>query len=236
MIEAGLEFDGEVELVVAALATLPPKLRPIYFSHDEKVDNKANQLADHKKFAAFIARSKSGFFLLGSEVTYSIRIALGKPLVCDCFIDLEPEYVQQFLGHMATAKPRFGFACMPAEREHRNRVTTQLGVNKIESWVGRDTQKYLPGFYWLTLLSDGIAKQHGISFDLVEAVAKEHVSLENGQHLFRFYQRPDDWSTTSTVTQLCASFSGVFDVEKVALQLQSARNFLELSGMLKNWK
>lgn len=236
MIEAGLEFDGEVELVVAALAALPPKLRPIYFSHDEKVGSNANQLADHKKFAAFLAKSKSGFFLLGSGVTYSIRIAVGKPLVCDCFIDLEPEYAQQFLAHMATAKPRFGFACMPAEREHRNRVTTQQGVNKIESWVGRDTQKYLPGFYWLTLLSDGIAQQHGISLPVVEAVAQEHVMLEHGQHLFRFYQRPEDWSATSTVAQLCASLPGVFDVEKVTPQLQSAKNFLELSAMLKNWK
>jgi hypothetical protein len=236
MIEAGLEFDYEVGLVVAVLAALPPKLRPIYFSHDEKVGSNTNRLADHKKFAAFLAKSKLGFFLLCPEITYSIRIAVGKPLVCDCFIDLEPEYAEQFLAHMATAKPRFGFACMPAEREHRNRVTTQQGANKIESWVGRDTQKYLPGFYWLTLLSDGIARQHGISFSAVEVAAQEHVMLEGGQHLFRFYQRPEDWSATSTVAQLCASLSGVFNIEKVTQQLQSTKNFLELSASLKNWK
>lgn len=236
MIEAGLEFDSDVEWVVAALATLPSELRPIYFSHDEKCNSKANQISDHKKFATFLAKSKSGFFLLGSNVTYSIRIAVGKPIVCDCFIDLEPEYVRKFLAHMATVKPRFGFACLPAEREHRNRVTTQQGVNKIESWVGRDTQKYLPGFYWLTLLSDDIAKQHRISLSAVEVVAQEHATLEDGQHLFRFYQRPEDWSATSAVGQLCASLPGVFDVEKVIPILQLTKNYLELSAVLENWK
>ena len=41
---------------------------------------------------------------------------------------------------MAMAHPIFGFACMAEEREHRNRITTKLGINTIESWVGRDTQ------------------------------------------------------------------------------------------------
>jgi len=150
-IEAGLEFDGAIDRAVAASAGLPLPLRPIYFSHEENVGRDADRIEDQKRFAAFVAKSKSGFFLLGPAVTYSTRIASARPVACDCFIDVEPEIAEQFLVHMSKFQPLFGFACSPGERERRNRVTTHQGVNAIESWVGRDTQKYLPGLYWQTL-------------------------------------------------------------------------------------
>ena len=234
MIEAGLEFDGAIERVVAAFSGLPPPLRPIHFSHEEKVGSDADRIDDQKRLAAFVAKSKSGFFLLGPLVTYSIRIASGRPLMCDCFIDVEPEIAKQFLIQMSMARPLFGFACALGERERRNRVTTQQGVNTFESWVGRDAQKYVPGFYWLTLLPDSMAKQHGVPLAAVGAVALEHVELEGGQHLFRFYERPEDWQATSVVAELCASLPGVFNVEKVEPALLAAKNFLELNSDRKS--
>ncbi len=237
MIEAGLEFDGgAIDRVVAAFTGLPLPLRPIHFSHEEKVGSDADRIEDQKRFAAFLAKSKSGFFLLGSAVTYSIRIASGRPLICDCFIDVEPKIAEQLLVHMSRVQPVFGFACAPGERKRRNRITTVQGVNTIESWVGRDTQKYVPGFYWLTLLPDAMAKQHGIPISAVVGVALEHTDLGDGQHMFRFYDQPEDWQTTSFVAELCASFPGVFNVEKVKAQLPAAKNFLELNSMLRDWR
>ena len=94
----------------------------------------------------------------------------------------------------------------------------------------------MPGFYWLTLLPDTLAQLHGIPLSAVEAVAKEHIELDGGQHLFRFYDRPEGWRETSAVTELCLSLSGVFDVEKVKPRLSAATNFLELNSMLREWK
>jgi len=236
MIEAGLDFEGAIDRVVTAFADLPEPLRPVHFSHEEKLASDADRIDDQMRFAVFVAKSKSGFFLLGPGVTYSVRIATGKPLVCDCFLELTPEALEQFLKHMSKAKPVFGFACVPGERERRNRVTTRQGVNVIESWVGRDTKKYVPGFYWLTLLPDALAEQHGVPLSSVKAVAQEHVELEGGLHLFRFYERPEDWQETPAVTKLCASLPGVFDVEKVKLQLSAAKSFLDLNSMLRKWK
>ena len=163
MIEAGLEFGGKVDRVIKAFTTLPPLLRPIHFSHEEHVGTASDLIDDEKRFAAFVAKSKSGYFLLGQLVTYSIRIAVGRPVVCDCFIDVEPELAKEFLVHMAAAQPLFGFACAPEERTHRNRVTTRQGANTIESWVGRDTERYVPGLYWLTLLPELLAVKHRVS-------------------------------------------------------------------------
>jgi hypothetical protein len=90
--------------------------------------------------------------------------------------------------------------------------------------------------YWLTLLPDALTTQHGVPLSAVEAVAQEHIKLEDGQHLFRFYKRPEDWQATAAVENLCASLPGVFDVEKVKPQLSAAKNFLEFNSMLREWK
>lgn len=236
MIEAGLEFDGDVEPVLAVFAGLPPELRPAHFSHEERINKDADRIDNQKRFADFISKGKSGFFLLGPAVTYSFRIASGRPLVCDCFLDVSPELVELFLEQMSKAHPIFGFACSSGERERRNRITVQQGLNTVESWVGRDTRKYIPGFYWLTLLPEALAKQHGIPLSAVESAAKKHIALEGEQHLFRFYERPDDWQEASNVDELCKSLPSVFAVEKVKSQLSTANSFLELNSLLREWK
>lgn len=236
MIEAGLEFDGAIDRVMKAFVDLPAPLRPIHFSHEEKPASDADRIADPKRLAAFVAKSKSGFFLLGPGLTYSVRIATGKPLICDCFLEVAPEAAEHFLRHMSKAMPIFGFACMPGERERHNRVTTHQGASTIESWVGRDTHRYVPGLYWLTLLPEALARQHGVPLEAVRAVARKHIDLGNGQHLFQFYDRPEEWQETSAVTDLSASLPGVFDVERIRPQLLAAKNFLDLNAMLREWK
>jgi hypothetical protein len=173
---------------------------------------------------------------MGKTVTYSIRLAAEAPMICDCFIDVQPEVAQQFLVQMSTAQPLFGFACLPAEREHRNLISFQFGINKIEKWVGRNAEQNVPGLYWLTLLSETLLKRHGVPLGAIEAVAKEHIALEGGQHLFRFYERPEDWQTSSSIGELCASLPGVFNVEAAKAKVMSANSVLEANAMLRNWK
>ena len=91
MIEAGLEFKGEINRVLNAFVTLPTSLRPVNFSQEEKIGSPADLIDDGKRFSAFVAKSIAGVFLLSQTVTYSIRIAAGKSIVCDCFIDVLPE-------------------------------------------------------------------------------------------------------------------------------------------------
>jgi hypothetical protein len=236
MIEAGFEFSDNIDRVVAAIISLPVPLRPTHFSHEEKIEKNTDRIEDGSQFAAFVERNQSGFFLLGPSLTYSVRRSDGKPLICDSFIDVETGAAETLLAHMSKARPIFGFACAPGEREQRNRITVQQGANKIDSWVGRDTQKYVPGFYWLTLLSDVIAERHSIPFPRIESIAREYVALEGGQRLFRFYDRPEDWQSTTAVNDLCATLPGVFNIEEIKIQLSRANSFLELSSILRRWK
>ncbi len=235
MLEVGLEFEGTVDRVVEAFITLPAPLRPVHFSHQEAPASDADRIADSGRFAAFLAEAKSGFFLLGEGLTYSLRIAQGRPVLCDCFLEASADLARQFVAHMSQVNPIFGFACKPGERERRNRVAIQVGANKIEGWVGRDTQTCLPGFYWLTLVSEALAQRHAIPIEAVAAKARKHDSLANGVHLFCFYEEPDDWMADATVDRLVARFPGVFDIDKVKPQLVDAKTVGDVLAMLGRW-
>jgi len=238
MIEAKLIFESTaLRPVVAALLSLPEVLRPRRHSVNEGDAGKVIQNADEFLHSLEKPREPLGFFLKGSKVLYDINPAVGKrPFTCNCWLQVSSSIVQQFLVQMAIEHPIFGFACAPEEKNQRNRVVVKQGINTIESWVGRDYQKYVPGFYWLTLLPDALAKKHRVPIPEVEKIAKEHLELEGGQHLFRFYDQPEDWQSTDEVAKLCASLPGVFDVEKIRPQAEAAKNFLELDEMLGNWK
>jgi hypothetical protein len=236
MLEAGVECWNEREAIVEAFMALPEELRPLHFSHHEKLDSINNRTDDRKRLMRFLAKSSSGFFLLGPRVTYSIRSAVSKSTVCDCFLEVAPHSVKELLIGMAALHPVFGFACTKEEREHRNRIATRRGENIIESWVGRDSERYVPGLYWLTLLSEDLATKHGVPLSRVIGAALEHVELEGGQHLLRFYDAPENWKSASGVTELITALPGIFNVERVKPQLQAAETFVDVSSVVGSWR
>jgi hypothetical protein len=236
MIKAELEFQfSTARLVLEKILTLPKVLQPTHKSLGE--NEAATIVGDVKKFIQDFELPSSGVYLRNVSALYDIRKLRNGNLVCCGYFDEIPlDGVKDFLIHMATARPIFGFACVPEEREQQNRVTTKQGVNTIESWVGRDTQKYIPGLYWWTLLPASLAERHGVSLHTIAGVALEHVELEGQQHLFRFYEKPEDWRSATVMAELRSSLSGVFDVERVRLQFERARTFLELNALVDAWK
>jgi hypothetical protein len=235
MIEAGLEFmHSSRQLVIETFLSLPEELRPTHESVNE--DEVGQKIKSRGNFLVEASKRKIGFFLKAPHITYNISFPAAKPVSCSCFLDTNPTLAKTFMLHMASAQPLFGFACAPEEREWRNRVTTKQGINSIESWVGRDIEKYVPGLYWITLLPFALAERHNVSLSAVESIALEHIAIGRCQNLFCFYKNPTDWRSISTVTNLCSSLPGLFDVEKVRPQLLAARNFLELSTIIQNYK
>jgi hypothetical protein len=235
MIEAGLEYEsGALDKILLAFASLPIGLKPVYFASEEKdVGGRASLIEDQKKFSAFIKTNKAGFFLRGPGLTYSISLAGSKPIICDCFLEVEPVMMPKFFVGMAKANPVFGFACALEEREWRNRIIVKIGINTIETWVGRDTKKYIPGLYWLTLIPDRLAKLHNISTAEICKAARENTILDGNQFLFQFYQNPKDWlADKSKMGILCASTPGIFSVEKIRLAAMAATTYAELQAVL----
>jgi hypothetical protein len=236
LIKSELEFQLLARLtVLERLLTLPQELQPTHQSLGE--DEIGTAIGDVNRLFQYSESNQGGFYLKNSNVLYDIRNSRNETLICNGYFDkTPPSLVKCFLIHMAAVIPIFGFACAPEEKEAKNRVTNKQGLNTIESWVGRDTRRYIPGLYWLTLLSAALVEKHGVSLSVIERVALEHIELGGDQHLFRFYEKPEDWRSAAAVAELCSSLPGVFDVEKIRPQLEAAENFLDLNALIRNWK
>jgi hypothetical protein len=235
MIKAELEFPFSMRhLALEKLLTLPEALRPTRQTLGE--DEVGIMIGDPKAFLQTFELPSIGVYLRNSTTLYDLRRLRNSNLIVGAYFDAIPDIaVKDFLIHMASAHPIFGFACVAEERERRNRITTKLGANTIESWVGRDTRRYVPGLYWWTLLAASLAEQHGIPLSTIVGAAKEHIELEGNQHLLRFYEKPEDWRSAAVVAKLYRSLPGVFDVEKLRPKLQGATTFLELNAILDAW-
>jgi hypothetical protein len=235
MIKASLKFPlSTTVLVTKTILSLPEMLRPTSVSLAE--DEPATAIGNVDVFLQTFKMPTIGVYLQGPTASYDVRRLRNNTLIVSGDLEAVPDAAaRDFLIHMASAHPLFGFACAEEELEHRNRITTQLGINMIESWVGRDTQKYLPGLYWWTLLPASLAEQHGIPLSTIVGTALEHIELEGQQHLLRFYEKPGDWQSAAVMAKLYPSLPGVFDVEKLRPKLQGATTFLELNAILDAW-
>lgn len=236
MIEAGFEFDVDVESILGAFDSLPEVIRPTYFSSGETVEGESQGFADKDRLSTLLGKSRSGFFLHGpGGNTFSFRMAAGSPVFLDCFLDIHPELAATFVQHVAKARPVFGYACSPSERVRRNRVDVAIGSNKVEAWVGRGAERALPGIYWVTLVSAATASRHGVPLSALAKAAKESKEIVEGQHYFRFHDEPDGWSEGSAASSIIGSIPGIFDIDRERPRIEAARDILELTAILRRY-
>ncbi|OCQ17909.1 hypothetical protein A7985_25240 [Pseudoalteromonas luteoviolacea] len=238
MIIAGIFFDNSKrDDVVVALRHLPEPLKPVIYSADEEKRPKGNLVSNEKKFDLFRRKNTGGFFLHSEKALFDLSFPqVGKASV---FIELADDslfiLLTDYLEGFAKLGIDFGFAAESEEYSHRNRHFITQGANKIESWVGRDLYKYLPGFYWLTFVSNDVVKQHGIDIDSISRSA-EHVGNCNGA-LIRFFDDPRSWRNyADLLDDCCESSDGVFTIKDVEKSVSNEMNFLELNAALAQWK
>lgn len=238
LIEAGLVFENNIDTLLAVFLELPQPLRPSIFSDEERASRRGErgELNDSVRFRDFVAKNDAGFFLFGDNVTYSVRLCDGMRSCCDCFLEVSPELVEQLLTCLASARPLFGYACEREEYESRNRVVVKFGDSTVEAWVGRDTNKYVPGLYWLTLISETLANEHGLSLTRVERISAKHIVPAQGMHLFRLYDAPSAWKANDSVSRFCSEVPGVFDIKVVKEAIAIPSDFQDLKERLKEWR
>ena len=176
--------------------------------------------------------------LWGRRVSY--RVSPVVDLTCSAFFTkaASSQLVRTFIERMAIAESVFGYACAWEELIHRNRLFVQIDGGKggtSQDWVGRDHSKCVPGLYWLTLLSEALAQQHGLRLRDVERAAAEHALLRDGLHLFRFYRGPSDWrARKDAMDSLCRKLTGVFNINDLRPLVASVKSFAELDRILRD--
>lgn len=255
----GIDFDALVE----TLKTLPEPIRPVYFAEDEGKIIKANRLTDEVRYRTFLQDNPAGFFLYSEnrtciDITKTSRAGVNYSDMAIWFGDSLPsELAATFLSFFAKHKPVFGYAFDSPERvpdangsyvishsevtseyDHRNCYFITLGNNNIESGIGRKLDKYIPGVYWLTLLSDGLLAKHDVELaDLaVEAMTVEAVG-DGSLHLLKFFENPEDWKKNlDRLDALCERVDGVFSRRSVEAAVAGAKTYLEYDEAISKWR
>ena len=236
MIYTGFTFDNDIKVIINSFLELPIPFRHSRYSYGEIFDRDAGAIENEEEFNKFIEKSDSGFFLLGPGVSYNFKITKNKPILCDGFIEVGLDSVELFLERICELNPIFGFACEPSELIRRNRISIKLNENEIEAWVGFDVDKYVPGLYWMTIMSEDLRKSHSISLDIIKSASIGSSAFDCGLYMFRFHERPDQWRGNLKVEDICRSLPGVFHIEDVLIQLSGVSDYLKLTSILREWK
>ena len=177
-------------------------------------------------------------FLRARGIVYDIKGGEDAlPVKCSCFLNVDPASAKTLVVHMARTAPLFGNLCVEDEMLHRNRIFTKLDFGTCESWVGRDIRKYLPGLYWLTVVSETLAEEHGVPLSKVGTSASNEVVFENGRHLFQFYDHPNQWREhRRAMDALCSVLPGGFSIDVLPARITGPITYPELLKMREPWR
>jgi hypothetical protein len=221
-----------------ALQTLPAHLRPSHFTADEQSGKAKGRIGDEAKFKKFVAANECGFFLLSDRARYNINLR-PKNGFCRIEIDSIADELSEgdavaILRAVARAGAVFAFAADQAEYNHRNRYVRTLGSNQFEAWIGRDLSRYLPGFYWLTVLS----KQHSdVLSKLSDSLASTVTELDSDHWLIKAFENQNDWKRhASRLDEWIAREPEVFSKSRVVAQLDAAPDIGALSELAGAWR
>jgi hypothetical protein len=183
-------------------------------------------------------KSGLGFSLFAARATYRVNFWISHhhfPAEIESG-RIPVRWAHDYLTHMAGAGPTFGYCCLEEEFDHRHYLTTKFPSGTMSGYQGRDAARYVPGLYWLTLVSEGLLDRHRVSLATLAGAALAHTDLGGGLHLLRFYERPDDWSNSVVVDRILDTTSGIFNLRKVVAELTPTTDMEEMSDQLWPWR
>ena len=259
-IEIIVNFDIEnTRHLIGALQDLPSHLKPQYFNEEENVKSDKDQIFDSERFVKFLERNPLGFFLFSKSCRYNFYLySQGySELCCDLYGDGGADDVLRVFNAFLSGSPVFGFAAQNKERlpdskgsyvithdmvtseyDHRNKHFATIGVNHIESGIGRDLDKYIPGIYWCTLLSDELLERHNINLLELssEAISTDELG-DDSMHLLKFYEKPEDWREHSErLDNICEKVDGIFSRRSVVKAVEGVTSYLEYDDIISSWR
>lgn len=243
MIMATLYFENGINVgsLMDDLRGLPEPIKPVYFTENEGKIIKTKVLSKEARFREFIKENPTGFFLYATNKTLfdvSTRRVGYTDITLYLADGLPSELVVAFFKSLVGHKPVFGFACDEVEYDHRNRHYITIGKNHIESWIGRNLEKYISGIYWYTLLSDDLLNKHGVILADISAEATSIEILGDGsRYLIKFYEKPEDWKrNVERMDDLCARVDGVFSKRSVEIAVAGIMNYPEYDEVIARWR
>lgn len=237
MTEAMLYYANDCfEGVIETLLRLPGPLRPSRFCRDEGVSKPKNMVADVSRFRDFLDKGLNGAFLYAERAVYGF-ISVGPCEFCIYITDLGAQDACILMRDLGRLGVNFGYAAEMSERHHRNRLIKEASYGTEEAGVGCNWHRYLPGLYWLTIISEFLAKQHGVPLGTLKQVAHAVEEPAPGVWLLKFFDAPEQWQThAEKLDKMCEETEGIFSISRVRPAFEEAKTFLDTAEVLHSWR
>jgi hypothetical protein len=234
-LEAQFTFSGIDRADIGRLLlNLPDTFRPDRYRVGE--DEKSLQISAHSKIS-FLSKRTGLFPILENELcTYVYSDADSDFSTLSCDIQAAAEEAKSLFIKLCELNPEFAYCSLPEERRFRNFIQVEIPSGLLETWVGRDIRRYIPGFYWLTAISEKWLVRHNMNVTNLRGFAIENKQINSNLFLFEFYQQPAEWAQTMKVTSLIENTAGVFNLKDVTKELPARPNFLEANSFFSKWK
>ena len=224
--------------VVHALKALPEGLAPSGYAAAER--GRRVSLSDWTAYSEFVAKNPQGHALFGKRWKYDVLLT-GRTGMALLFGDplrgkLKPGDPSAILHALADVGLVFGFACDADEYSHRNRYRLALGTTEVSYWVGRDLSRYLPGLYWLTVVSRDRLAAAGIQAESLRDVGDVRSIGPSHIEVMAFGDHADRELHTERVDLFCRGTSGVFSLSRIRPDLDRMPPGDALDDAVARWR
>jgi hypothetical protein len=214
----------------------PETIRPTHFGHSEKKNDPRFPLSSTNAVETLEQLTNSGYILFCRDITYNLIPPIrsyGELFVSSGQEVLGADDLKDLTQLLTEPGFEFGFIAECEEYIHRNRYVYRLPNGTVESWVGRDLAKHLPGLYWTTVLETNLAEKCGLYKETWPWPVK---TLDFGSKYFglQLFDQPNNWGEYAPkIDAFCEQNEPIFSIERVRQQLETARNYLEFVRLVK---
>jgi len=210
----------------------------ITIGSSERKQNSDTLLYNAGQVTNFINENTEGFFLHSNEGLYDVSLQKDS-FSTICFfpkVALKEEILLEIIKAYISADSAFGYAAECEEHEYRNRIRIEVAGSEIESWVGRNLSKYLPGLYYLTFISKKQAEEKSIEIESLKINSISYIDMPNQAVLFKFYENSTLWTKNKEkIDQICRSERGVFCKDEVEQCASKAENVMDFIMKTREW-
>ena len=230
--------EQNIDKSMDALQALPVALRPDRFSVCEEPGTSAGKMENKLKFDVFVKKNRCGFFLFSEKIRYNINTFHSSDFrgidVDVIHGSLNESEITAILCVLLQSGAHFVFAAEYDEYCHRNKYIRRFDGMQVESWVGRDLRKYLPGIYWMTALP----KEHANCLpSLVSATGAAVTQIDSGHWLVKAYDNPANWlQYAPQIDEWLSQQPTFFSKRRILSQLDAAPNYMALSEITAEWR
>ena len=228
-------FDACLEVLIR----LPDPLKPLQYASGERMPKAETQMvSDNERFASFVKQNPTGFMLVNQKLRYNfvrrsnnsyflITVDAGKK-------DLPEDFALSVISALCAVDVAFAFVCEESEYYHRNRVFRTFGDSNVEAWIGRELKRYLPGLYWITIISRTECDQRAWNFSDFPRKYK-NLNISEKHLAMQLYDRADDWNACEIVDDYCYTHSAFFSKRQALMELNVMTDHETFCQCLRRW-